>query len=144
MCVMDTLVRRVRGLTAAAGSYFRDAAERRRVAQEFAQLDDRDVARVLADIGCSREDLRALINNAPRAPALLHAMTARLGLEAALAVAESDMVRDIERRCTTCISQARCRRWLHRSGAKDEGYKQFCPNTGNFEAMASAAPAAIA
>jgi uncharacterized protein YjiS (DUF1127 family) len=138
MCVMDSFIRRVRGLTAAAGSYFRDAAERRRVAQEFARLDDRDVARVLADIGCSREDLRALINNAPRSPALLRAMTARLGLEAAFAAAGSDMVRDIERRCTTCTAQARCRRWLHRGGT-DDGYKQFCPNTGNFEEMAPAA-----
>ena len=143
MCVMDSLVRRVRGLTAAAGSYFRDAAERRRVAQEFARLDERDVARVLADIGCSREDLRALINNAPHAPVLLRAMTAKLGLEAAFAAAGSDTVRDIERRCTTCVSQARCRHWLRRAGT-DDGYKQFCPNTGNFEAMAPGARASIA
>jgi hypothetical protein len=142
MCVINSLVMRVRGL-AAAGSYFRDAAERRRVAREFARLDERDIARVLADIGCSREDLRTLIHNAPRAPALLHAMTARLGLEAAFAAAGSDTVRDIERRCTTCTAQARCRRWLHRSGT-DDGYKQFCPNTGNFEAMMPAAPASIA
>jgi uncharacterized protein YjiS (DUF1127 family) len=143
MCVINSLVMRVRGLTAAAGSYFRDAAERRRVAREFARLDDRDVTRVLADIGCSREDLRAIINNAPRSPVLLKAMTARLGLEAAFAAAGSDTVRDIERRCTTCTAQARCRRWLHRNGT-DDGYKQFCPNTGNFEVMTQATPAPIA
>ena len=143
MCVMDSLVRRVRGLTAAAGSYFRDAAERRRLAQEFARLDDRDVARVLADIGCSREDLRTIIDNAPRSPALLHAMTAKLGLETAFAGAASDMVRDIERRCTTCTAQSRCSRLLRRGGV-DDGYKQFCPNAGNFEEIAPAARASIA
>jgi hypothetical protein len=143
MCGMISLARRVRGMAASVGSYMRDAAERRRLAREFARLDDRDIARVLADIGCSHEDLRTIIDNAPRAPVLLHAMTARLGLEAAFAGAGSDMVRDIERRCTTCTAQARCRRWLHRCGT-DDGYKQFCPNTGNFEEMAPAASASSA
>ncbi len=143
MCGTISLMRRMRGLAASVGSYRRDAAERRRLAREFARLDDRDIARVLADIGCSREDLRTLIDNAPRSPVLLHAMTARLGLETAFAGATSDMVRDIERRCTTCTAQSRCSRWLRRGGV-DAGYKQFCPNTGNFEEIAPAAPASIA
>lgn len=135
MCVMSSLVRRARDVANDAWMYFRDMKERRRVAQEFARLDDRDVGRVLADIGCSREDLRILINNAPRSHRLLDAMVARLGLEAAVVAAASETVRDIERRCTTCADQPRCRSWLRRGAAGDD-YKQFCPNAENFAAMA--------
>jgi hypothetical protein len=137
--MISSLVRRVRDVAQDARIYLRDRAERWRVAQEFARLDDRDVGRVLADIGCSRDDLRAVIDNAPRSHRLLETMVARLGLEAQVAATDSNVRREIERRCTTCATQSRCQRWLRR-GATDDGYKQFCPNAENFAAMTPAAP----
>lgn len=141
MCFMSSLVRRARDAAGDVRAYLRDMAERRRVAQEFARLDDRDVGRVLADIGCSREELRAVIDNAPRSHRLLDAMVARLGLAAQVAAADSNERREIARRCTTCADQTRCRGWLRRD-AVDDGYKQFCPNAENFAAMRAVSPSA--
>jgi hypothetical protein len=134
MCMIRSLGHQVRHWADTARSYFHDVGERRRMAREFARLDDRDVARVLADIGCSREDLNAIIDNAPLSRPLLEGMVARLGVAEAFAHAESGVVREIERRCTTCARQAECRRWLRRGGASD-AYTEFCPNAESFTTL---------
>lgn len=135
MCVLsETLPRGLRTLKARVASYFRDAAARRHVAQEFAGLGSRDLDRVLADIGCSREDLATIIQNAPRSKPLLDAMILRLRLEKAFALAGPELLRDIERRCATCGVQGRCSAWLRKGRASDD-YKLFCPNAGNFNLL---------
>lgn len=141
MCVLsDTLPRGLRALKARVTSYLRDAAVRRQVAQEFASLGSRDLDRVLADIGCSRDDLATIIDNAPRSKSLLDAMILRLGLEKAFAFAGPPLLRDIERRCATCEAQGRCSGWLNKGRASDD-YRLFCPNAGNFELLTGKAAA---
>jgi hypothetical protein len=115
-------------------SWFNEAAERRRLAQEFANLEGRDLDRVLADVGCSREDLTMIVRNAPRSRPLLDSMILRLGLEREFALAGPQLARDIERRCATCGAQARCSAWMRRGRVSDD-HRQFCPNAGNFERL---------
>ena len=47
------------------------------------------------------------------------------------AIADRELLREIERSCSLCDSRALCRRWL-RSGATD-GYHTFCPNAEWFD-----------
>jgi hypothetical protein len=122
------------GLRASAALRIREAAMRREIAQEFANLGGRDLDRVLADIGCTRDELGTLIDNAPHSRPLLDAMVLQLGLERTFAFAEPTLLRDIERRCAICPTQAVCRRWLGKSGSPG-GYRAFCPNTGNFDRL---------
>lgn len=127
-------LRGFQGLKSRVVSCFRDAAARRQVAQEFATLGRRDLDRVLAEIGCSREDLATIIRNAPRSKPLLDSMVLRLGLEKPFAFAGPELLRDIERRCATCGAQARCGAWLRKGRASDD-YRLFCPNAGNFNSL---------
>jgi hypothetical protein len=126
------------GLKSWVVSYFRDAAVRRQVAQELATLGRRDLDRILAEIGCSREDLATIVRNAPRSRSLLDAMVLRLGLEKQFAFAGPELMRDIERRCATCDAQARCGAWLRKGRASDDP-RLFCPNAGNFRFLRGAA-----
>jgi hypothetical protein len=143
MCMIQSLLDRGRGWTDRLGTWWQDAAERRRLAREFARLDERDVARVLADIGCSRDDLNAIIANAPLSRPLLEGMIARLGIDGAYAALEAGAVREIERRCTTCSAQSRCRTWLRGSGGRED-YKEFCPNAESFEHLRKPQTARVA
>jgi hypothetical protein len=116
---------------------WRAAAERRRLTAEFAGLQDADADRVFAETGFSRAELEDLIRGAPEARPLLDAMAARLGVAPMLAAAGPETIRDIERRCTTCHVQRRCRRWL-RHGKDADGYRRFCPNAAMFDLFAAA------
>jgi hypothetical protein len=137
--MLSALSCRLRRLGAAMTSRHRDAVIRRGLAQEFAGLGC-DLDRVLADIGCSRDDLAAIIANAPRSRPLLDAMILRLDLEKEFAFADPRLLRHIERCCATCPTQAVCSRWLSTRGAPDE-YRLFCPNAGNFALLTKAAAA---
>jgi uncharacterized protein YjiS (DUF1127 family) len=143
MCMIRSLIHHGRDLTDRFDAWWRGVAERRRMAREFARLDDRDVARVLADIGCSREDLNAIIANAPLSRPLLEGMVARLGVAEAYARAEAGLVREVERRCTTCSAQARCRRWLRGAGGREDN-AAFCPNAESFAHLAKDSTARVA
>jgi hypothetical protein len=134
MSMVSALSAGLRGFRAAVASRLREAALRRDIAQEFANLGGRDLDRVHADVGCTREELSVLIRNAPQSRPLLDAMVLRLGLEKAFAFAGPPLLRDIERRCATCSTQAVCSRWLSRAGAPGE-YRAFCPNAGNFDLL---------
>jgi len=134
MTILSNLLHGLRNLSAKVTSRLDDAAIRHRMAQEFVDLGSRDLDRVLADIGCAREDLAVLIKNAPRSRSLLEAMILRLGLEKEFALGEPLLLRDIERRCGTCPTHAICGRWLGKGGAPGE-YRLFCPNAGNFDLL---------
>ncbi len=140
MSMFSALLCRLRSLRAAVAARQEDAAMRRRMAQEFANLGGRDLDRMLADLGCAREDLATIIKNAPRSKPLLDAMVLKLGLERAFAFGEPPLLRDIERNCATCPTQAICSRWLSKGGAPGE-YRLFCPNAGNFDLLTGKAAA---
>lgn len=134
MTMFSNVLYGLRNLSARAKSRLHDAIMRRQMAQEFADLGSRDLDRVLADLGCAREDLPTIINNAPRSKPLLDGMILRLGLEKAFAFCEPPLLREIERRCATCPTQAICGRWLNKGGAPGE-YRLFCPNASNFDLL---------
>jgi hypothetical protein len=134
MTMVSALRTRLESLRNSVALRIREVAMRREVAQEFANLGGRDLDRVLADIGCTRDELGTFINNAPHARPVLDAMILRLGLEKAFAFAEPTLLRDIERRCATCPTQGICRRWLGKRGSPAE-YRLFCPNAGNFDQL---------
>jgi hypothetical protein len=134
MTIASALRAGFQGLKAAVASRIREAAMRQEIAQELAGLGGRDLDRVLADIGCTRDEIDTLVHNAPRSKPLLDAMILRLGLERAFAFAAPSLMRDIERRCAICPTQPICSRWLGKGGSAGE-YRSFCPNAGNFDLL---------
>jgi hypothetical protein len=140
MTMVSALLTRLQGLKTSVAIRFREAAMRREVAQELTNLGSRDLDRVLADIGCTRDDLSTLVDNAPRARPLLDAMILRLGLEKAFACADLPLLRDIERRCATCPKHGICRQWQSKGGTPGE-YRVFCPNARNFDLLSGKAAA---
>jgi uncharacterized protein YjiS (DUF1127 family) len=101
--------------------------DRLTVENELARMDDREIA----DLGVTRNELHALTRPGNRSAKLLKGMTERLGVTAAMLEHAPELRRDIQRVCTTCDAQGRCRRWLrHPSSA--EAYRKFCPNAGAF------------
>ena len=57
MSMVSALRAWLEDLRTSAALRIREAAMRREIAQEFANLGGRDLDRVLADIGCTRDDL---------------------------------------------------------------------------------------
>jgi hypothetical protein len=104
------------------------------VREELAGLAGADLDRVLADIGLSRDEMEAIIANAPRSRRLMQSMLRRLNLEERLALMPAELVRSIERRCATCGNQRECQDWLSRGGPGD-GYRRFCTNAAAFDAL---------
>ena len=87
----------------------------------------------LADIGITRAEIPALARSKD-APALLRQMLARLGIPETALQKDPALRQRVQRSCATCFSRAYCRRWL-RTGQPAEGYKAFCPNSGDFEPL---------
>jgi hypothetical protein len=117
-----------------------DVAIRRQLREELAGLGS-DLDRVLAEIGITRNEMEALIANAPRSRPLLQAMLKRLGLDQRMACLAPDVIRSIERRCATCSHQTECGTWVAH-GHADDGYRQFCPNAATFDTLPRAGKAA--
>jgi uncharacterized protein YjiS (DUF1127 family) len=87
----------------------------------------------LADIGIARPQIPAVARSQD-APALLRQMLARLGIPETALQKDRALRHRVHQACATCFSRAYCRRWL-RTGQPAEGYKAFCPNTEEFEAL---------
>jgi uncharacterized protein YjiS (DUF1127 family) len=116
-----------------------DVAMRRELREELAGLGP-DLDRVLADIGISRGEMEALIENASRSRRLLQAMVRRLDLGGRMAGASPELLRGVERRCATCASQKECSAWIVHG--RDGGYQRFCPNAETFGALERSSKAA--
>jgi uncharacterized protein YjiS (DUF1127 family) len=99
---------------------------------ELARMNDREIA----DLGLTRNELHALTRPGNCSARLLKGMTERLGVTAAMLAREPELRRDIQRACTTCDAQGKCRRWLRRPGSAD-AYRRFCPNAGTFALLKS-------
>jgi uncharacterized protein YjiS (DUF1127 family) len=97
---------------------------------ELARMDDREIA----DLGVTRNELQALTRPGNRSARLLKGMTERLGVTAAMLAREPELRRDIQRTCTTCDTQRKCRRWL-RNPASADAYRRCCPNAGAVAAL---------
>jgi hypothetical protein len=130
---MCMVVGRLKGLRALVRRYLDDAAMRRELRAEFAELGG-DLDRVLAEIGLTHDELDTLIQNAPRSRMLMQSMLRRLGLEKRLAMVAPQLVRNIERHCAMCGSQRECADWMAK-GAPGDAYRRFCPNAEALDAL---------
>lgn len=63
---------------------------------------------------------------------LLNGMVDRIGLDESQGPLVQAILCEAEWTCVTCLDSERCRAWLD-SGARDEAYREFCPNAALFE-----------
>lgn len=134
MDASSRLLGRLWTVKSAVKQYFEGAAYRRQLREELACFAADDLDRVLADIGLGRNEMKAMIANAPRSHRLMRSMLRRLGLENRLALMPVELVRSIERRCAACANQPECDDWMSK-GAPGDGYRHFCPNAAAFDAL---------
>lgn len=77
--------------------------------------------------GITREQLRVFELSPLASAELLSRMLERIGLTRADLQGEDWAAHTPELRCRSCSGWRQCRRWLD-SEARDEGYREFCPN----------------
>jgi hypothetical protein len=110
------------------------ARERRKLVREFRDLSDGQLDRVLRDFGITRAEYDVFLRRAPYSRHLLDRMLVRLGIEQREFQRDRLLMREIERQCTVCANQGKCRRWL--AGGSDwRAYRRFCPNADAFDSL---------
>ena len=82
---------------------------------------------LLEALGVTREQLRAFEISPLASAELLSRMMERVGLTGVDVRGEGSPFNSPELRCRTCGNWRQCRRWLD-SEARDDGYRDFCPN----------------
>lgn len=67
---------------------------------------------------------------------LMCRMMERLGIDiaASAGIARGTVLAGAARSCFFCRQAGRCQAWLD-NGAKDAGYRAFCPNAGRFDGL---------
>ncbi len=117
-----------------------DRRQKRRLAREFADLEDRHLLdATLGDIGLSRAQVPMLLRGFPRRQRLFRRMLARVGVPLSR-LGDRAARNDMMWTCTTCAADKRCRDWLN--AGKTRGYEAFCPNTAALKRLVSHAAAA--
>lgn len=100
---------------------------------DLVNLADADVERIAKDLGVSVPDLRTLDRGC--AVLLLPKMMQALDLDpAAVARAEPDVYRDLQRVCAMCDEKKRCGREVA-AGDAAATYEAFCPNAVTLTAL---------
>jgi hypothetical protein len=101
--------------------------------QELAGCGDNETAHIARDIGVSTSELRTLAGRWPDSANLLERRIATLGL-APVAYAEPETVRDLQRVCGQCASEARYERDLD-SDERDRAWRDYCPSAATLDAL---------
>ena len=97
-------------------------------ASEFKYLDEQDVERMAHDAGLAIGELRQLARRNPRSADLLLERMAALDLdENEVRKLEPQVFRDLQRVCSMCESQGRCKYDLNHD-PNDPVWKNYCPN----------------
>lgn len=100
-------------------------------------LDDRELARLAADLSVTRDDLVALVEAGPVAGRLMERMLAAHDLaEAELRLSEPDTIRDMAILCARCGEKDRCARELD-LGTAARHAADFCPNAATLRSLAT-------
>lgn len=87
-----------------------------------------EVRRMARDLSLTTGELRALAGTSGSAD-LLYRRMADLGLDQAeLALAEPNVMRDMQKLCTLCASKARCQYDLLRCADPSTSWRAYCPN----------------
>lgn len=128
---MYGLERRLTAFWAAMKDSLRACVDRDLMRQDFERMTDAE----LADIGIERSEIPIIVKSYPAAGRLQRWMMARLGLDREDAIrAWPAVMRAAAHTCAKCDERKRCGRWLE-SGASDESYRAFCPNSYRLTAM---------
>ena len=96
---------------------------------------------LLEAVGLTRNQLRAFEISPLASAELLSGMLERIGLAGIDIRREATASEAPELRCRACGEWSQCRRWLE-SGAKDDGYREFCPNAALLDRLRARQPLA--
>lgn len=96
---------------------------------------ERELDRVAQDVGVTRGELCILAGKWPDSAEQLTQRMDRIGLdEADVAATEPQVMRDLQRACSSCASRRRCARDLAQNSS-DPVWRYYCPNATTFAAL---------
>lgn len=116
---------------------WRDWSRRRRTMMALDCCDPAEMTRMAHDIGVSETDFRVLAGRWPGSSDLLSQRMHQINLDASeIARAEPGVIRDLQRVCSLCAGQQRCRYDLA-SDPSAPAWREYCPNAPTFAALKS-------
>jgi hypothetical protein len=96
-----------------------------------------EVMHVARDLRLTTAELQELARKGPNAADLLLKMLVALKVDpVALEKADPQVMRDLQRLCTTCGAKKRCEHELAQ-GSAGEHFREFCPNAFTLDALLS-------
>jgi hypothetical protein len=103
---------------------------------ELSYLDDKELARVAAELGMSANALEDLVERGPDAAHNLYERMRALGLSKTdVDAAAHGALRDLQRTCACCNEKGVCEKDLAKR-PDDPNWKSYCPNAVTLEALA--------
>jgi len=123
------------GLVGRAGHWWRTWSRRRRRLAELQSCGAAEVEHIARDLGMSRAGLTVLAGKWPDATDLLSQRMEQVDLSRAeLALAEPQVLRDLERVCTLCGSKRKCEYDLMVHPSLP-AWTEYCPNAPTINAL---------
>jgi hypothetical protein len=115
--------------------FWRDWIHRRRAIADLDNCGSAGVAQLARDLAVGKADLCILAGKWPASLNLLSHRMEELKLDAAGATAvEPGVIRDLQRTCSLCASQRKCRHDLVRNPS-DPVWQDYCPNAATLTAL---------
>ena len=112
-----------------------DWKRRRKAIAEISAFQSADRERLAHDVGVSESEFCILAGKWPDASTLLSQRLEQLKLNAAdIAEAEPQVLRDLQRVCTLCVSKRKCRHDLAMSPSSP-AWEEYCPNALTLRAL---------
>lgn len=116
---------------------WRDWSRRRGTMMALDCCDSAEMTRMAHDIGVSETEFRVLAGRWPGSSDLLSQRMHQINLDASeIARAEPGVIRDLQRVCSLCAGQQRCRHDLARDPSAP-AWREYCPNAPTFAALKS-------
>jgi uncharacterized protein YjiS (DUF1127 family) len=124
--------------------WWRDWIRRRAAAAELDRFGQAGVERLAQDLAMGRADLRILAGKWPTHLNLLSRRMEELDLDGAeIARVKPEVARDLQRVCSLCASQRKCRHDLVRNPSAP-AWQAYCPNAARSPPSSLSAPSADA
>lgn len=122
-------------LFGAIGAWWRDYLARSQMAAELGQFSAAEMDRMAHDVGVSTADLYELAQHASGSADEMPRMMVALDLDPeAIARAEPEAYRDMQRLCSLCESKGRCDHDLA-AGTAEVNYQHYCLNAATLQAF---------
>ena len=101
----------------------------------FRKCGPEEVMAIATDLGIAPRELSSLARMGPESIPLLRKMLAALNIDEQELINKDPLVmRDLQRLCTNCQDQKRCRYELEK-GTAAEHFHDFCPNAFTLDAL---------